>query len=85
MKTLAFLKNKIKETETYQRVTADTPDYHKGLIKIGLGTAGAGVLIKIAMVFFPATLPVGLASIATDLITAGLTMAGVSKTVKKDK
>jgi hypothetical protein len=85
MKVFNNLKEKIQETETYQRVTADTPDYHKRIIRFGLGAAGVGLLIKIGLAIFPATMPIGLASLAGDLIYIGLSAAGVSITVKKDK
>lgn len=83
MKTLKSAGKIFKSSETYQRVVTDTPTYYKKLQKIGLAAAGFGFAIKIGLAIFPATMPIGLAAIATELITHGIMVAGISQTVKK--
>lgn len=65
--------------ETYQRATSESPEYFKPIQKVGLGAAGLGVAIKVACLFFPATMPIGLAAIGVDLFSVGLAIFGVAK------
>lgn len=64
--------------EAAQRVSEPTPDFHKNNRKIGWWIAGAGTALKVAGLFFPATMPAALISWAPELITLGLSIAGVS-------
>lgn len=75
------MKSQIKEV--IERTASETPTHFKRVRNFGLGIAGLGVVFKIALVIFPGTTVVGLASLAPELITIGLTMAGVSQTAKK--
>jgi len=79
MKTIKNLVSKIQQTETVQRLQQPSPDYFKPIQKVGLGAAGIGLVIKLACVFFPATMPVGLAAIGVNLLSLGLTALGISK------
>lgn len=82
MTTLQKTKNAV--IETVERVKAPTSDYHKGVRKYGLILSGVGLTIKILAAIFPATMPIGIVSLAPELITIGLTAAGVAQTVKKN-
>jgi hypothetical protein len=75
------MKAQIKEV--IERVKTETPTHFNRLKKFGLGLAGTGLLVKLALAVFPGTMPIGLAAIAGDLVYVGLTMAGVSITAKK--
>jgi hypothetical protein len=68
--------NSVKEAT--QRVAEPTPDFHKNNRNMGWWIAGAGAVIKVAGLFFPATMPAALISWAPELITLGLSIAGVS-------
>lgn len=73
--------NKYKVIE--DRVKSETPNHFKKTRKYGLIAAGLGITLKIALAIFPATMPIGLTALAPELITIGLTVAGISQTAKK--
>ena len=72
---------KILTSNLTNRVKAETPSHFKRFRKYGLIAAGLGVAIKLVAVFIVP--PVGLVALAPELITIGLTVAGVSQTARK--
>jgi len=66
--------------ETAERLKEETPDYHKKNRKYGIGLAGLGLALKVAVTVFPATMPIGLASLGWDLVLLGLGVAGYTYT-----
>ena len=71
-------------SETAERAGSETSDYFKPFKKIGGGLAVLGIGLKIVAAIFPATMPIGLASLAPEIISVGLTMfTGASLTKKK--
>lgn len=79
MKTLNEQTKELKD-----RVLSDTPTHFVRFGNFGVIIAGAGIVVKIAAAIFPATMPIGLVSLAPELIAIGLTITGVSQTAKKD-
>lgn len=79
------LVNKVtqKASELKDRVKSETPTHFKQTQRLGLYAAGVGFSIKILAAFIPALAPA--LPVATDLITHGLIVAGISKTAKVDK
>ena len=75
------MKKQIKELK--ERVKSETPQHFKKARKYGLYCAGLGIALKIGLAVFPATMPLGLALLAPELITIGLTIAGISQTARK--
>jgi hypothetical protein len=75
------MKEQIKEV--VERVKAETPTHFIRMRNFGLGIAGIGLVFKLALVVFPGTTIIGLASLAPELISVGLAIAGVSQTAKK--
>jgi hypothetical protein len=69
--------------EVVDRVKSETPTHFKRFRKAGFWAAGLGLAIKIGAAIFPATMPIGLASLAPELISVGLAVAGVSTTARK--
>ena len=69
--------------EVIERVKAETPTHFKRVRTFGLILAGIGIACKIALAIFPATMPVGIALLVPELISIGLTMAGVAQTARK--
>jgi hypothetical protein len=73
MKTTDFLK------EAAQRATSPTKPFWAKMRMIGLVIGGIGTLI----VSLPLSLPAGIISAGTYLITAGGTIAGISQLTQK--
>ena len=69
--------------ETAERAGSETSDYFKPIKKIGGYMAAGGIVLKIVASCIPATMPIGIASLAPDLIQIGLTLFGVSALTKK--
>jgi hypothetical protein len=69
--------------EVIERVQSETPTHFKRIRFFGLCLAGLGLTFKLALVAFPGTTVIGLASLAPEFISIGLTMAGVAQTAKK--
>jgi len=69
--------------ETINRASSETTDYHKKVRNFGLGLFALGLIAKTALAIFPATMPIGIAALAGDFITIGLTAAGIAQTTKK--
>jgi len=70
--------------ETVERLKSETSEYFKPFKKIGGILAIAGVVIKIGAAIFPATMPIGLASLAPEIISIGITMfTGATLTKQK--
>jgi hypothetical protein len=69
--------------ELVGRVRAETPGFFKKVRKYGFIIAGLGLLLKVATAAFPTCVPAGLAGLAPEIMTFGLTVAGVSTTAKK--
>ena len=74
---------KLRKSETAERLGSETADYFKPFKKIGAGLLILGVAIKIVAVFTPA-MPVALVSLAPEIIAIGGTMfTGATLTRKK--
>lgn len=71
--------------EVKDRWTAETPKHFKRVKTGGYVLAGVGICIKIMAAVFPPTMPIGLVSLAPELIGIGLAAAGISKTARVDK
>ncbi len=77
-------KLKSLKNETIDRLKSETSEYFKPFQKLGAGLAVLGVGLKIATAIFPATMPIGLISLAPEIISIGVTMfTGASLTKKK--
>jgi uncharacterized membrane protein HdeD (DUF308 family) len=73
---------KIKQNELVQRAFYEkTPRFWKKVGLVGACITGVGTLI----VSLPLSLPVGIVSIGTYLITAGGTLTGISVFAKESK
>lgn len=75
--------NKTKEisNELLDRIKSETPTHFKRIRTAGFIVCGLGLAIKLLAVFIVP--PVGLISVATDMIWIGGAAAGISTTAKK--
>lgn len=71
---LKTIGEKLKKNELVRRAMAETPLFWKKVGLFGVCVAGIGTLITT----LPLSLPAGLVSIGTYLITAGGTLSGIS-------
>lgn len=69
--------------EVIDRVQSETPEHFKRIRKVGYWLMGIGGVIKVVGIIFPPLLPVGLISLAGDVLGWGAVMAGVATTAKK--
>ena len=76
MKTIKVEEVKKTGIETVDRLSVEVSPYFKPFIKIGSGLALVGVSIKIVAALFPPLLPIALVSLAPEMITIGLVVAG---------
>jgi hypothetical protein len=67
-----------------ERINSETPTHFVRVSNVGVWMAGIGFTVKIAAAIFPLTMPVGLVSLAPELIAVGLAIAGVAQTAKRD-
>ena len=77
------LLEKIKNSETVQRLGSETSPYFKPIQKVGAGIIVAGLVVKIAAVCFPATMPIGIVSLVPEMISIGMALSGVASLTKK--
>jgi hypothetical protein len=75
----------IKNSETVDRLASESSPYFKPFVKIGGGLAVIGLVLKVAALCFPATMPIGLVSLAPEFISIGLTMFTGASLTKKQK
>jgi hypothetical protein len=75
------MKAQIKEV--IQRVQAESPTHFKRFANFGYVLIGLGILGKAACLLFPATIPIGIAGLAADIIWLGAGISGTAITSKK--
>lgn len=79
--------NKVKSTETYNRLNSETSDYFKPIKKAGGWLAVSGIGLKLIFVVInvvcPATIPATLIALTGDMIWVGLSVYGTATLTKK--